>query len=79
MFAHIKINNLNDFFMERDSRPNRGVYFTELVDIQRQLGSLYSSIMRRQDFQVWLLRAESPIQMRRILHIMRKLWAWDFG
>ena len=27
MFAHIKINNLNDFFMERDSRPNRGVYF----------------------------------------------------
>ncbi|MDE6983404.1 MAG: hypothetical protein K2O99_02550, partial [Lachnospiraceae bacterium] len=27
MFTHIKIKNLNDFFLERDSRPGRGVYF----------------------------------------------------
>lgn len=27
MFAHIKIKNLNDFFVERDDRPGRGVYF----------------------------------------------------
>ncbi len=38
MFAHIKINNLNDFFIERDSRPNRGVYFYRINGYTETIG-----------------------------------------
>lgn len=38
MFAHIKINNLNDFFIERDSRPNRGVYFYRISGYTEAIG-----------------------------------------
>lgn len=38
MFAHIKINNLNDFFIERDSRPNRGVYFYRINGYTEAVG-----------------------------------------
>ncbi|GFI23199.1 hypothetical protein IMSAGC011_01984 [Lachnospiraceae bacterium] len=38
MFAHIKINNLNDFFIERDSRPNKGVYFYRINGYTEAVG-----------------------------------------
>lgn len=38
MFTHNKIKNLNDFFMERDSRPNRCVYFYRINGYTEEIG-----------------------------------------
>lgn len=39
MFTHNKIKNLNDFFMERDSRPNRCVYFYRINGYTEEIGA----------------------------------------
>lgn len=38
MFTHIKIKNLDDFFVERDSRPGRGVYFYRINGYTEEIG-----------------------------------------
>ncbi|MDE7274893.1 MAG: YceG family protein [Lachnospiraceae bacterium] len=38
MFAHIKIKNLNDFFVERDNRPSKGVYFYRINGYTEEIG-----------------------------------------
>ncbi len=38
MFAHIKMKNLSDFFVERDSRPGRGVYFYRINGYTEEIG-----------------------------------------
>lgn len=38
MFTHNKIKNLNDFFVERDSRPNRCVYFYRINGYTEEIG-----------------------------------------
>ncbi|MDE6620554.1 MAG: YceG family protein [Lachnospiraceae bacterium] len=38
MFAHIKIKNLNDFFVERDNRPGKGVYFYRINGYTEEIG-----------------------------------------
>ncbi len=38
MFTHNKIKNLNDFFVERDSRPDKGVYFYRINGYTEEIG-----------------------------------------
>lgn len=38
MFTHIKIKNLNDFFVEQNSRPDRGVYFYRINGYNEEIG-----------------------------------------
>lgn len=38
MFTHNKIKNLNDFFVERDSRPDRCVYFYRINGYTEEIG-----------------------------------------
>ena len=38
MFAHMKIKNLNDFFVERDGRPGRCVYFCRINGYTEEIG-----------------------------------------
>lgn len=38
MFVHIKIRNLNDFFVERDNRPRKGVYFYRINGYTEEIG-----------------------------------------
>lgn len=38
MFSHIKVKNLNDFFVDRDSRPGRGVYFYRINGYTEEIG-----------------------------------------
>lgn len=38
MFTHNKIKNLNDFFVERDSRPGKGVYFYRINGYTEEIG-----------------------------------------
>jgi len=38
MFTHIKIRDLNDFFVERDDRPGRGVYFYRINGYTEEIG-----------------------------------------
>ena len=40
MFTHNKIKNLNDFFVERDSRPDTGVYFYRINGYTEEIGQL---------------------------------------
>ncbi len=38
MFTHNKIKNLNDFFVERDNRPGKGVYFYRINGYTEEIG-----------------------------------------
>lgn len=38
MFTHIKIKNLNDFFAERERRPEQGVYFYRINGYTEEIG-----------------------------------------
>ena len=38
MFTHIQIKNLNDFFVERNSRPDKGVYFYRINGYTEEIG-----------------------------------------
>ncbi len=38
MFTHNKIKNLNDIFVERDSRPDKGVYFYRINGYTEEIG-----------------------------------------
>lgn len=38
MFTHNKIKNLTDFFVERDSRPDKGVYFYRINGYTEEIG-----------------------------------------
>ncbi|MDE7478576.1 MAG: YceG family protein [Lachnospiraceae bacterium] len=38
MFTHIKIKNLNDFFVERDNRSDKGVYFYRINGYTEEIG-----------------------------------------
>ena len=67
MFAHIKMKNLSDFFVERDSRPGRGVYFYRINGYTEEIGQFIQKYYG------------SPIRMRRIWRTMRRSWGVIFG
>jgi hypothetical protein len=42
MFAHVKLRNLDDFFIELDNRPERGVYFCRINGYTQSIGDFIS-------------------------------------
>ena len=45
MFTHSKIKNLNDFFVERDGRPDKGVYFYRINGYTEEIGQDRKSVV----------------------------------
>lgn len=48
MFEHKRLQSLDDYFLELCNRKEKGVFFTELMDMIRIYMTLSENIMNRQ-------------------------------
>ena len=71
MLEHKKIQNLSDYFVELNSRREKGVYFYRINGYSEEVGE-FRNIMIQQEEPEWLSKGRYLIPMRGILHIIMK-------
>lgn len=78
MFTHIKIKNLNDFFTERDSRPEQGVYFYRINGYTEEIGQFIQKYYEAARLSGVIIEGKIPNPDEKNLSYYEEIMGMDF-
>lgn len=78
MFTHIKIKNLNDFFSERDSRPEHGVYFYRINGYTEEIGQFIQKYYEAARLSGVIIEGKIPNPDEKQLDYYEEIMGSDF-
>ncbi len=78
MFTHNKIKNLNDFFVERDNRPGKGVYFYRINGYTEEIGQFIQRYYEAARMSGVIIEGRIPNPDERNLAYYEEIMGLDF-
>lgn len=78
MFTHIKIKNLNDFFVERDKRPEKGVYFYRINGYTEEIGQFIRTYYEAARLSGVIIEGKIPNPDEKNLAYYEEIMGLDF-
>ncbi|MBO5146639.1 MAG: hypothetical protein J6C19_14120 [Lachnospiraceae bacterium] len=78
MFTHIKIKNLNDFFTERDRRPEQGVYFYRINGYTEEIGQFIQKYYEAARLSGVIIEGKIPNPDEKNLAYYEEIMGMDF-
>lgn len=78
MFTHIKIKNLNDFFVERNSRPDKGVYFYRVNGYTEEIGQFIQKYYEAARLSGVIIEGKIPNPDEKNLAYYEEIMGLDF-
>ncbi|MDE7324327.1 MAG: YceG family protein [Lachnospiraceae bacterium] len=78
MFTHIKIKNLNDFFVERNARPDKGVYFYRINGYTDEIGQFIQKYYEAARLSGVIIEGKIPNPDEKNLSYYEEIMGLDF-
>ncbi len=78
MFTHSKIKNLNDFFVERDGRPDKGVYFYRINGYTEEIGQFIQKYYEAARLSGVIIEGRIPNPDEKNLDYYEEIMGLDF-
>lgn len=78
MFTHIKIKNLNDFFVERNGRPDKGVYFYRINGYTEEIGQFIQKYYEAARLSGVIIEGKIPNPDEKNLSYYEEIMGLDF-
>lgn len=78
MFTHIKIKKLNDFFVERNGRPDKGVYFYRINGYTEEIGQFIQKYYEAARLSGVIIEGKIPNPDEKNLSYYEEIMGLDF-